>query len=154
MEANLNVVVEEAKRFISACYGIENNTDLPHARYVIWKKITVSGKLTSQNLMLRSLPPTDEAAKENILRAHYITNLWYNSLQSDPPEKDPCLYGWPKDQDTKTLVPVMVPSSTKAAPDEVLKMISCRCLECATMRCTCAVAQMHCREFCACYNGK
>ena len=36
-------------------------------------------------------------------------------------------YGWEKDDETKTLRPIMLPTGIKSAPDEVLKISSCGC---------------------------
>ena len=36
-------------------------------------------------------------------------------------------YGWTKDEQIKTLHAIMLPPGVKSAPDEVLKINSCRC---------------------------
>lgn len=47
----------------------------------------------------------------------------------------------------------MFPKDYSPAPDEVLKMISCKCstdMPCSRKNCSCSVAQLACSEFCAC----
>ena len=147
-------IVDECSKFISACYGIEKYSSMAKARFNLWHK-----KLTNKTApQLKSLPATVEVLTENIKRAHYQTAIWKYSDQQNPPPLDPCDYGWYKDDDTRCLLPVMIPTGVKAAPPEVLKLIRCNCSSdspCSpSSRCSCSKAQMSCSEFCNCYDGE
>ena len=123
-------------------------------RYTLWNK-NLTNKTAPQ---LKSLPPTIEILIENIKRAHYQAAIWKNSDKLNPPPLDPCDYGWYKDEDTRCLLPVMIPSGIKAAPSEVLKLIRCNCSSDSpfspSSRCSSAKAQMFCSEFCKCVNDE
>ena len=95
-------------------------------RYEVWRRKTGTGKLT-QSFKLRTLPPSNSALEQNILRAHLQCAYWRSSLDSDPPLLDISKRGWIKDEKTKSLVPVMIEDGIKVAPDEMLKRISCKC---------------------------
>ena len=66
---------------------------------------------------------------------------------------DPSKFGWSKDEPTKSLVPISVPSDVPAAPTDVLKLILCACSTdepCSSGRCKCAKARLPCTVFCNC----
>ena len=66
---------------------------------------------------------------------------------------DPTKFGWPKNKNTKSLEPVMLPASTAPAPDYILKLVCCSCASdspCATSNCGCVAANLTCTAFCHC----
>ena len=73
------------------------------------------------------MPPTDEALKENIKRAHFTASLWKICASGSLPPMSPCDYGWEKIENV--LIPVILPSNTQFAPDEVLNTTHCRCIK-------------------------
>ena len=93
-------------------------------RKTIWKRKPVSAKKWARPPALKSLPPTDEALKENIKRAHLTVALWKNCEPGSLPPMSPCDYGWEKIENV--LFPVMLPSNTQFAPDEVLNTTHCK----------------------------
>ena len=152
IDESLQSIVDEACKFITACYGVEKCSSIASARYTLWNK-----KLTNKTApLLKSLPATIEVLTENIKRAHFQTAIWKHSHLQNPPTLDPIDYGWYKDTFTSCLMPVMIPTGIKAAPAEVLKLIRCNCSSdspCGpTSRCSCSKAQMSCSEFCSCYS--
>ena len=105
---------------------------------------------------LKALPPTSNAFKENVNRAHIQVCIWKHALNADPPNLDPTLYGWQKDETSKSLIPVTTPAGTKPAPLEILELIRCGCVSgepCKTGRCGCLAAQLSCTVFCACVSN-
>ena len=152
--ADIDLVVKEATRFIAACYNAtidpgESTTDV---RYRIW--VSKTGRRGARiHPKLKSLPPTSEALEENVKRAHLQTSIWMAALDVDPPALDPCEYEWLKDEHFKALQPVLFPSETQITPPEVLKMIQCSCAgdqPCSTMRCSCRSSPLGCSPFCKC----
>ena len=59
---------------------------------------------------MKSLPPTQEAFREHVLRAHHQAATWNAALAPDPPIMDPVEYGWTKDEDNHMLQPRTVPA--------------------------------------------
>lgn len=59
-------------------------------------------------------------------------------------------WGWARNKDN-----LLVPVQTKdpAAPDEILKLIFCRCTDCSNARCGCRKASMLCSAICHNCNG-
>ena len=66
------------------------------------------GKLTTTP-KLSTLPPTTEVFHLNALRAHYQACIWNHCMIPDPPELNPCRYGWEKDETNGCLNPIMFP---------------------------------------------
>ena len=66
---------------------------------------------------LKSLPPTTEASKEHVLRAHYQAMVWLGDMFPDPPDIDPVGYGWTRD--VNKLRPVSLPDDVSPVPFEV-----------------------------------
>ena len=97
------------------------------------------------------------ALEKYILRAHLQCAYWRSSLKRDPPPLDPSKYGWIKDEETKSSVPMMILHWVKVAPDEILKRICCKCpvKHCSTdiitmtTKCSFTKAHMSCRTFCS-----
>ena len=69
VDAPLQHVIDQANRFISACYGMKDNTDMSHTRLLLWEK--KNGKGHSSSPYLASLPPTREAFIENVKRVNF-----------------------------------------------------------------------------------
>ncbi|KAI9528029.1 hypothetical protein NQZ68_024785 [Dissostichus eleginoides] len=63
MDAPFQQVLDPATAFISACYGIKENTDMSHTRLLVWGEKNGKGHMSAPNLA--ALPPTNEAFIEN-----------------------------------------------------------------------------------------
>jgi len=80
-----------------------------------------------------------------------------STLQEHPPNLDAQEYGWLRDDNSKSLVPVTVPSNIHAAPCDILKMIRCGCSTdkyCETGKCCCFKDQLACTVFCGCSTNE
>ena len=114
-----------------------------------WYTKTSRAKKTAPPL--QSLPPTDESFKENVKRSHLQAMLLYATIKTDPLAVDPTLTGWRRDELNKVFVPVGLPDSIAAAPDEVLNLVKCGCSTsspCKTKRCSCASVRVACSLMC------
>ena len=100
-------VINECCKFVTACYGVHKYTTISDARYLLWNKKIL--KKTAPKL--KSIPPTMEVLTENIKRAHLQAAIWRSSENVDPPSMDPCNYGWYRDEETRSLSPVMFPTT-------------------------------------------
>ena len=76
---------------------------------------------------LCSLPPTEAAFRENVLRAHYAAAIMKSSLNPDPPTLSPTKHGWYLAEDFHILLPKMMPSDTSIAPNALIKLIKYSC---------------------------
>lgn len=151
--SDIDIVLEESSRFICQCYmfGSVNGGTMSDFRYQIWTHKMARKNITSAP-ELKSIPPTSEAFKQHVLRAHNQTIIWKSALLQDPPQLERAEFGWVKDSSNE-FVPLMVPHGIEAAPDSVLKLIRCGCcssLPCKSPRCTCFVAKLSCSVFCSC----
>ena len=147
-------MIEEATKFVGACYGRKTQESISKVRYHKWAKRTSSKKIT-KTPRFKSLPPTSESFAENIKRAHIQTSIWKAAMKQDPPRLDPTDFGWSKDEVTKSLSPVTTPTNTATLPTKVLQMIRCGCstdLSCSISKCGCVTAQLPCIVFCTCHS--
>ena len=115
VNAELEEVIDEEKRFLAKCYG-QVETSSSKNRRTIWINKTDGAKKTAKPPALQSLPPADEALEINIKRVHYMVILWKNSITGTPPELDPLVYGWEKDGES--LRPIMLPDGIDVAPEK------------------------------------
>ena len=152
VDAPLQQVIDQATRFISACYGMKDSTDMSHTRLLVWGKKNGKGHSSFPNLS--SLPPTREAFIKNVKRAHFQTVLW-RTINTDPRQLKPEEFGWKMDTDNKSLSPIGLPDDIKPAPDYILEMIRCDCKAeppCNTKRYSCKNKDLPCTMFCACFK--
>ena len=98
---------------------------------------------------LEKFPPTVEAARINIKRAHYQASIWRN-LSLDIVPLDVEQFGWVKDSTNKTVDPVFLDLTTPIAPDSLLKVTFCGQNPCSSQRCSCKQANVTCGELCKC----
>ena len=155
INSSLQDALQQASQFMLSCYGHPECDSMTEARQKIWS-IKVSRSLGGAP-KLQTLPPTNEAFRENVARAHLQVAIWRHALEPNPPHLDPLSYGWIKDEGSTSLVPRTVAENVALAPDAILKMIKCSCdsdIPCKTKRCGCYNANMPCTEFCACQGGQ
>ena len=123
--ADFEEVLQQSTAFISACYDIHDASSMTASRIKVWMMKT--GRRVATGMpKLCSLPPTNEAFKENVKRAHSVCCTWKMALQ-DPPIMNPMEYGWVEDDISNSLQPTMLPPATKPTPDYILKLVRCSC---------------------------
>ena len=149
-DKSIDDVLPECTSFILACYNQKGCTTMTEARHNIWKsKVSRS---TASAPKLQTLPPTNEAFRENVARAHLQVILWKNAMTPQPPDLNPTEFGWEKGKNGG-LSPVTVPSGVALAPEELLKLIKYNCksgLPCSNNRCGCHKTGIGCTVFCVC----
>ena len=128
LNATIEDITSQATMFMCSCYNITEATTMTEARIKSWLYKT-GRKSASKVPELCTLPPTVKAFEENAKRAHYQCAIWRNALQ-EPPQLDPTKFGWSRNENTKSLEPVTLPSSTTQAPDYVLKLVCFRLSMC------------------------
>ena len=144
-------VLDQATRFMLACYGQSTCGSLTEARQKTWTEKV--GKKKACAPAIASLPPTDESFKQNVMRAHLQVATWLHALHMHPPPLKPTDYGWTKEEFSDALTPTTVESDIALVPQEILKLIRCSCksqIPCNTARCSCKKSNMPCTVFCSC----
>jgi hypothetical protein len=98
-----------------------------------------------------SLPPTSDALKLHIERAHFQANMWKQAKVVKPVLPSPVTMGWSLDGDR--LISLLM--TLDPIPQACLEMISCQCSTgCITLRCSCKEAKLPCTNLCKCHQGK
>jgi len=108
-------IIAEATCFITACYGSPASAE-------VWTAKMCNSKLSSAP-DLKVLPPTTEAFKQHVYRAHFQTAIWKSALHADLPTVNPIYYGWYIDEVSGILIPVTLPPAVSPVSTSVLKMI-------------------------------
>ena len=98
-------------------------SNMSEVRGEVWSR-RMGRKNVTKAPELKSLPPTKEAFKENVKRAHIQTAIWKSSLQSEPPALDPVGFGWERDERARCLNPVTLQPDVSFALPEVLQMVT------------------------------
>ena len=148
--AVLQDIVSAGTKFYSKCYGFPA-TSVTKCRQLVWAKRAGNRSMTGAP-KLASLPPTNEAAIENMLRSHLTVMIWKETMSPDPPNVDPCQYGFEQERPAGTLIPRTVEARVSLAVGFLLQLIQCGCSlnsACKTMTCTCT-SGLSCFVFCSC----
>lgn len=155
LEGSIEDALDQATKFILACYGHTACANLTEARQKVW--IDKVGRSKAAAPDLKSLPPTTEAFKQNALRAHLQLAIWRHAVNADPPDLHPSSYGWSKVEGSTSVIPTTVADDVVLVPDELLKVIRCSCssdIACKSSRCSCTSASLLCSVFCVCRGGQ
>ena len=129
-------VINNGKKLIEFMYGATRNwNSLDEFRAMLARK-------KGNQLKLKSLPPTSDAAQFHSLRAYFQVQTWLGVTM------DPSEYGW--EQTPEGLLPVTMTKSP--APDELMAKIMCGCTKgCASSSgCSCRKGGLKCSDLCHC----
>ena len=90
-------------------------------RYKVW--VSHTGRKGASILpKLKSPPPTVEAFRENVKRAHFQVCICKAALQQDPPELDPLEFGWASEGPSGAYCLVSLPCKVEVPPSDILKV--------------------------------
>jgi len=133
--ANANDIDDAGQLFITTLYADKcaEMSSLDKLRYQLFAK-----SLMKKSFNLASLPPTQAAARQHSLRTYHQIQMWIGN------EKNPLDWGW---KNTKYgLVPIT--TNKDAAPQSVLKKVSCKCAKGCRGSCSCRKLGMTCSNIC------
>ncbi|XP_011314648.1 uncharacterized protein [Fopius arisanus] len=135
-----------AEKMIKHWYVNNEQRNLPinELRFELFRTFVPGAKRDG----LQSLPPTEAALLEHTKRVYFQVQQWLNY------KLDPQDWGWERSMnDAVILIPTK--SSLKAAPDDLLGKIGCKCVKsnCAKGRCVCKHAGLSCTKFCKHCSG-
>ena len=149
-------VIQRAATDMTLChYGFSRCRTLSEARVLSWEK--KMGRNALEPPKLCSLPPTDTAFAQNILRAHHAAAIMKSSLNQDPPMLDPKKFGWQSPDGHDFLLPVVTPEGTEMAPPALIKLVKCGCKTqspCSNNICSCRKNSLCCTFLCNCHSGE
>lgn len=132
-------IIRLTETFICRIYGVPEVHTLDKARV----KLFCSGR--SQE----SLPPTSDAARFHIMRAHYQASIWSQAHRPHPVLPPVTEMGWV--ELNGTLVPRLL--SLPPIPKACKNIMTCACLKgCLSQRCSCRRSGMQCMESCSCHK--
>jgi hypothetical protein len=124
---------------------------MTECRVKSWRMRT--GRAGTSSIKLCTLPPTNEAFYENVLRCHLQVAIWKSALDEVPPNLDPLEHGWERDHEDM-LIPRTVPAGTLSAPNAILQLIHCKCKASGCRTATCSCSNLGCTMFCHCEGGE
>jgi hypothetical protein len=136
-------IIEVGSRYFSYLYGATTQKTMNFLRH----KNFVSSKTTPA---IKTLPPTDEALKQHLLRCHLQVRIWKAALTDQPPTVDISSWGWEIVDGT----PQPVTGVKQVAPPDLLKVVACDCRinrPCSRNSCSCKSAGLSCTSFCKCH---
>ena len=117
-------VVSTAETFICRLYNLTNVDKCDQARALLFCKCKAQ----------ESLPPTSDAVKLHIQRAHFQALIWNSAFDARPQLPDPTTHTW--NLDCGKLVPMLM--TLPAMPEMCKEIIACGCLKgCLLQRCSC-----------------
>lgn len=139
INASQDVISRAGEQLFLALYGGDINGNLNELRYQKFAK-----SITKSKVNLANLPPTKSAAQQHALRVYHQVQMWLGN------PLDPKEYGWM--EQNKMLKPVMTTMS--AAPENIMKMIYCRCKTNCGAHCGCRKSGLHCTDICENCKGQ
>jgi len=143
-DASKEQVIDAGRHLFRLLYGsTRSDITLDELRHQIFSKKKVSPKI-------KMLPPTEPAAEQHFLRAHFQYCLWKSAEEKDPPALDITNYGWRISDGT----PEPIIGVSQMAPMELLKVVACGCastdIACYRNSCTCKTSGVSCTSYCKC----
>jgi hypothetical protein len=138
--------LKDGERFLLAMYGLSTYSSLNEARYFRFIRLTSKSSLRS-NFDLAKLSPTSEAAYQHLLRVYLQVQWWLdNPLQ-------PTEWGWRHEYSAITSSLRPVPNTSVFVPDDLLRLVSCKCKTPCRPYCGCRKSGMNCSPMCEHCNG-
>ncbi|CAG9817879.1 unnamed protein product [Phaedon cochleariae] len=131
-------IAQAGEQLIMSLYGKMDSGTLDELRYELFVK-----SASKKSFNLARLPPTSDAARWHSMRVYQQVQTWLGCPIS------PCQWGWRKLP--SGLVPIQ--TTKDAAPDMLLKMISCTCKKGCTAACGCRKSGLNCSSACKHCSG-
>ena len=127
----------DVEKFFCIMYNVPHVNHIDEGRTILFKR----------GVAQENLPPTSDALKHHIMRAHLQTMIWLKAREPQPeiPQATDC--GWKLE--SITLQPVLL--TVDPVPHACLNLVSCSCRgTCVTRRCSCCKSNMSFTGICKC----
>ena len=84
-KAIIDDVMKEFTHYIGACYGqkCDPSDTMSSVRYIVWVSNTGRKGASILKKLKKSLPPTTEAFRGNVIRARFQACIWNATLEYD-----------------------------------------------------------------------
>ena len=141
-----NDLMRLAKTFFSLWYCGKPTTK-ESLRHYVFRTHRTTPKLPN-------MPPTDDALKMHVLRAHLQASIWKSADKVEPPVLNVNEYGWQVHGDD-TIPPSPLFGVVEMAPQELLKGVACNCIAapvCSRESCGCRRLGVSCTSYCKCHQ--
>lgn len=141
-ESTKEEIIEAGTRFFAYLYGSTPPVKMNSLRHQLFSR----SKTTPS---IKSLPPTDEALQQHLMRSHMQVMIWKSALEKSPTRVKPTDWGW----ELREAVLSPVTGISKPAPNELMKIVACGCgtdTPCSRKNCSCKIAGLSCTTFCNC----
>lgn len=145
--APIEQILEVGKKCIGGLYGMKttnNPVSLNHLRFVQFKSI-VTKKTQKSEVLLSSLPPTDDAAEFHIKRVYFQIQSWLGF------QLNPLDWGWKYNGSKTGYVPIFM--SKEPLPSDLQKIMFCSCSTGCGKACGCRKAGLLCTIACKHCSG-
>ena len=96
---------------------------------------------------LPNLPPTHDMLVKHIYRAHHQRKFWYLSAVPQPEIESPVGSGWQVGEAGK-FQPVLM--TEDPVPNAFIDIVSSKCRDCGTTKCSCRSKHLRCTGACGC----
>jgi hypothetical protein len=132
-----NSKLQDAEEFICKMYRVVNVRTTDEARVKLFNKCKA----------LEALPPTSDALRGHIERAHYQTLIWRQSDNPKPDVPPSTDFGWKVESGYLVAKLSTLPPVPKACTD----IVQCSCSKgCTTLSCSCRKGKLNCAGACKC----
>lgn len=143
--ASHDEIAAAGEKLLLRLYGAKKAITLDQQRHLSYMQKVSRKSVTSDSFHLKILPPTSAAAKFHSYRTYFTVQGWLGN--SDISATD---WGW------EVIDGVLFPIATDraAAPDRVLKIVSCGCKASCRKKCKCRKAGLFCTAMCSSCCGQ
>jgi len=132
--------MKNAEKFVCKLYGVPESNSCDQARVKLFCKIKSP----------EALPPTTDALKYHVQRAHYQSLVWKQATNPHQVLPSPETIGWTMDEGQ--LSPKL--SSLAPIPKSCKDIVSCGCTKgCTSLNCTCRKSKLVCTGACKCADS-
>ena len=141
-----DLIASAGEKFLLQVYNAPSTSEtLNDLKYVNYKnQVNKKGLIAATGLELKALPPTSDSAKYHSYRAYYQVQKWLGNDIISPTD-----WGWAR---SEHLIPVI--KDQAAAPDKILKLISCGYKQGCSRNCKCRKAELFCTILCSGCNDR
>ena len=145
-DSSHDLIASAGEKFLLQVYNAPSTSEtLNDLRYANYKKqVNKKGLTAATGLELKALPPMSDSAKYHSYRAYNQVQKWLGNDIISPTD-----WGWAR---SEHLIPVI--KDQAAAPDKILKLISCGCKQGCSRNCECRKAEVFCTILCSGCNGR
>ncbi|MES9881882.1 MAG: hypothetical protein ABW185_13470, partial [Sedimenticola sp.] len=129
--------LDKAETFVCRLYKVADVSTTDKARVILFKKA----------MRPEILPPTSDAVRLHVKRAHFQALVWLQATALRPTITSPTTLGW--EIKNGHMTPTL--TSLPPVPESCIQLITCGCTtRCSSLRCKCRKSNLFCTGACKC----